>query len=157
MLKAVCVEQFDFYAPLYEPLRIKLARSPVKYRAELTSLLQPSHSLIQHFRSAVSGSYDGAREVVSQYDGALEEFFARPEPISRTVLRQLGEDDGHEHFPDCFHKFSSPKPVLALQCLPGDMESFWVEMLQRPVPNAAMASAQLAATSYSQHPWSTDS
>ena len=37
-LKALCDQHFDFYAPLYEPLRIRVTQL-VKYRAELTVLL----------------------------------------------------------------------------------------------------------------------
>ena len=145
-LKALCDQHFDFYAPLYEPLRIRVTQL-VKYRAELTALLQPSPSLIASFLAANSTSRENGQEIAAQYGSDLEAFFRGQERISRTVLRQLEEDDGHKLFSQRFHKVLSPKPLLALQCLPGDMESFWVEMLQRPVQNAAMQCATLAASS----------
>jgi hypothetical protein len=36
---------------------------------------------------------------------------------------------------------------LSLKCLPGDIDSFWEEMLQRASPGAALLSARMAAQS----------
>ena len=133
-LKYLCELHFDSYRPLYEPLKAFLARSPPKYRAQLTSLLQPSESLIYDFAS-VSGNPQQRLIVTAAYEACLGRFFDEHESsISRTLLRQIQEDDDHKLFPAYFHKVESPRPLLSLKCLPGDIDSFWEEMLQRASP-----------------------
>ena len=147
-LKFLCELHFDSYRPLYEPLKAFLARSPPKYRAQLTSLLQPSESLICDF-AAVSGDPQQRLLVSAAYETCLGRFFdAHGSSISRTLLRQIQEDDDHQLFPQYFYKVESPRPLLSLKCLPGDIDSFWEEMLQRASHGAALLSAQMAARSF---------
>jgi hypothetical protein len=123
-LKTLCDTHFDSYRLLYEPLKTWLTRSDPTYRAQLASLLQPSQLLINHFAS-VSGSPIDSRALVSLYDAALQIFFdTQGDSINRSLLRKLEQDDEHKTFPNYFHKVLSPRPLLNLKCLPGEIDKF---------------------------------
>ena len=70
-LKFFCELHFDSYRSLYEPLKAFLARSPPKYRAQLTSLLQPSESLIYDFASVSGNPQQRLILVTAAYEGCL--------------------------------------------------------------------------------------